>query len=155
MEQLLGLYLTEIQWPRETLVCLEFTDSGRSVYLDVDLPEIEDLPTRTAAVAKRGNRLEIKEVSATEQRKRYMHHVHAVGFRLLGEVFATLPTAENATISGYSQRRNAGTGRIDDEYLYSARANRSDWEAIDLNEIRHVDPVEAIARFEIRRPSPA
>jgi hypothetical protein len=53
MEEYLSRHLGELAWPRETEVSFEIADSGKAVLLDVDLPEIEDLPTKQATVAQR------------------------------------------------------------------------------------------------------
>src|SRR5690606_5178496 len=50
MERWLEANLQDIAWPRETLVALEIADDGRHILLDVDLPEIEDMPSKLAAV---------------------------------------------------------------------------------------------------------
>jgi hypothetical protein len=60
----------------------------------VDLPEIEDLPTTVAALTGRGFEIKFTDASATKVRQLYMRHVHGVGFRLIGEVFARLPVCE-------------------------------------------------------------
>ena len=39
--------------------------AGLRVMLDVDLPELEDMPTKLAAVPARGLKLSVKEMSAT------------------------------------------------------------------------------------------
>ena len=80
-----------------------------------------------------------------------MTHVHGVGFRLIGETFAALPTAQRVTLSGYSQRSDPATGRIRDDYLYSVRVNRDDWARIDFEKLSMVDVVESLTLFELRR----
>ena len=64
MEGFFGEVLQDIVWPRETLVSFEVQDSGKSLALDVDLPEIEDMPTKTASVPQRGFKLSIKDMGA-------------------------------------------------------------------------------------------
>jgi hypothetical protein len=151
MQAFLSERLSAIRWPRETLVDFDVLDGGKTVYLDIDLPEIEDLPKRQATVAAKGVRLNIRDISDTQCRRNYMIHVHAVAFRLIGEVFAALPSADHVVLSGYSQRLDKATGRINDEYLYSVRVNRQLWRAIDFNNLDQIDVVESLARFDLRR----
>ena len=153
MEAFLEEALQDISWPRETLISAEVRDSGRVVYLDVDLPEIEDMPTTTAAIPSRGLKLSIKQMPPTKLKQLYMTHVHAIGFRLIGEAFAALPVAQQVVASAYSQRRDKVTGQMKDEYLYSARVERSAWSAIDFSSdgLKGLDVVEALTRFELRR----
>ena len=151
MERVLEEALQDIPWPRETTISFDVIDGGRAVALDVDLPEIEDLPTKAAAVTGRGFEIKFSDMSATKVRQLYMRHVHGVGFRLIGEVFARLPVCEEVTLSAFSQRPDKQTGRVEDQYLYSARVPRKDWALIDFTNLDDVDVIAALERFELRR----
>lgn len=151
MERWLEENLQDIAWPRETLISLDISERGQHVRLDVDLPEIEDMPSKIATVPARGLRLSVKELPAVQVRKRYMAHVHGVGFRIIGETFAALPCARRVTLSGFSQRNDPATGQVRDDYLYSVSVNRSDWERIDFELLAMADVVESLAQFDLRR----
>lgn len=151
MERWLEENLQDIAWPRETLISLDISEQGQHIRLDVDLPEIEDMPSKIAAVPARGLRLSVKELPAVQVRKRYMAHVHGVGFRIIGETFAALPCARHVTLSGFSQRNDPATGQIRDDYLYSVSVERNDWERIDFELLAMVDVVESLAQFDLRR----
>ena len=72
-------------------------------------------------------------------------------FRVVGEVFAALPSLPAAIASGYSQRASRATGRVTDEYLVSVRVTREAWRRIGFDTLQSVDPVVALEAFEIRR----
>lgn len=143
--------LQDITWPRETAVSFDIVEDGHRVLLDVDLPELEQMPSQTAALLVRELRISLKDMSATSVQKLYMSHVHAVAFRLVGETFAALPRVQSIVLSGYSQRPDKATGRVGDEYLFSIQISRKDWEEIDFNQLSKVDVVESLTRFELRR----
>lgn len=145
------LNLQDIIWPRETLISLEIMDEGRHILMDVDLPEIEDMPSKSATVPTRGLKLSIKELPATRIRKLYMAHIHAIAFRLIGEAFALLPVSQCVTISGFSQRNNTATGQLQDDYLYSVQVQREQWEKIDFQYLSAIDVVEALEQFDLKR----
>jgi hypothetical protein len=151
MEIVLEESLMDIVWPRETALSSEIRDDGRVVMVDVDLPEIEELPRKTAAVPARGYKLSIKELPVTRHQQLYMRHVHGIGFRIIGEAFYALPKAEEVVLSGYSQRPDKSTGEIQDQYLYSVRVSRRDWAGLNFANLKDVDPAEALGRFDIRR----
>lgn len=151
MEIVLEESLMDIVWPRETSLSLDIRDGGRVVMIDVDLPEIEELPRKTAAVPARGYKLSIKELPVTRYQQLYMRHVHGIGFRIIGEAFAMLPKAEEVVLSGYSQRPDKATGEVQDQYLYSVRVKRQEWARINFANLQDVDPAEALDRFDIRR----
>ncbi len=149
MEQQLESALARIEWPRETLIDFQFV--ADTLYLDVDLPEIEDMPQETLVLRQREAELVTQPKTATAVRKDYMQHVHSIALRIVGEAFGVLPTLRRVVISGYSQRRSRATGAIEDEYLYSARIERNDWQRIDFTQLSKIDPVAALDRFELRR----
>lgn len=151
METFLEENLQSIAWPRETSVSTEILDGGRRIFIDVDLPEIEDMPNKTAAVPTRGLKLSVKDISPTQVQRLYMRHIHGIGFRIIGEVFAALPNAQEVVLSAFSQRPDLATGRVGDEYLYSVSAAREDWTHIQFDSLKNLDVVEALARFELRR----
>ncbi|MBS3966636.1 MAG: DUF4236 domain-containing protein [Truepera sp.] len=140
-----------LSWPRETLVSYQITDQGRQVWLDVNLPEIEDLPQKLATVAATGKKLNVKAKSAKQLQQEYAQHVHGIAFRLVGAVFATLPTADTAVISGFSQRLDSAIGKVRDDYLFSVRVTREQFSTVDFDSLDKVDPVEALGKFELRR----
>ncbi len=65
MEQYLEGMPAAIAWPRETQVPFEIEDNGAKVMVDVDLPEAEDMATKTATVPQRGLKLTVKELPTT------------------------------------------------------------------------------------------
>lgn len=150
VEQYFEAVLQDIAWPQETLVAFDVRPD-KTVAVDVDLPEIGTMPTKTASVPQRGYRLSVKEMSPTQVQKLYMRHVHGIGFRIAGEAFAASPVIERVIVSAYSQRPNKATGRVGDEYLYSARIDRRDWKRIDFSNLAELDVVEALNQFELRR----
>lgn len=48
MELFFGEVLMNIVWPRETIASFEVQDGGQRLVFDVDLPEIDDIPTKIA-----------------------------------------------------------------------------------------------------------
>lgn len=151
MHQVLEDNLQDIAWPRETLVSFEVQEAGKSVVLDVDLPEIKDLPRRVTTVPERGYKLSIKELKGKALRDLYARHVYGIGFRIIGEVFATLPTVEEVTLSAFTQRDSPATGQRADIYIYSVRVKRGDWARINFKNIAAIDVVAAFEQFVLRR----
>ncbi len=148
-EALLGFHLARLHWPRETRVSFEVR--GDEVVLDVDLPELEDLPATEARVTKRPLGIAHDPLSARRLRERYMHHVHGVALRLVGETFAWLPACARVTLSAYTQRPDRATARIEDTWLFSVRVDRTAWGRLDFAHLGRLDPVACLAGFELRR----
>jgi len=151
MEMVLDDHLMDIDWPQESSLSFELSGDGKVLMLDVDLPEIEDFPKTELRLYQRGIGVSVKELSDTALRKLYMAHVHGMGFRLIGEGFACAPSVKTVVLSGFTQVTNAATGRVEDRYLYSVKVKREAWGAIHFGNLGQVDPVEALAAFELRR----
>lgn len=151
MEEFFGEVLMDIVWPRETLVSFEVQDGGKRLAFDIDLPEREDMPSKTASVPQRGFKLSVKDIGPINIQKMYAKHIHSIGFRLIGEAFGMLPTVQAVTLSGYSQRKNKATGQVRDEYLLSVIVPRTRWIGINFESLDSIDVMEAFTRFELKR----
>jgi Protein of unknown function (DUF4236) len=151
MESFLENELLEIVWPRETLVSTEILEGGRVVFIDVDFPEIDEMPTKKAGIPAKGYKLSVKELSPTNIQKLYMNHVHGIAFRVIGEVFHALPKSKIVVFSGFSQRPNKATATLSDEYLLSVRVHRCLWEKVDFSHLEHIDATAALDCYELRR----
>ncbi len=151
MQRFLEEVLQTIIWPKETEISFEILNEGTEVLMDVDLPEIEDMPEMYTKVNKRDYRLTFAPFSNTQQRKNYITHIHSIGFRLIGEVFVSLPTVTKVVFSGYSLRVSKSTGRLENEYLYSAKVDRKKWEEINFNNLDKIDVVSCFEEFDLRR----
>jgi hypothetical protein len=151
MQTVLSSSLQDLVWPRETTVAFEIIDDGSTVFLDVDLPEIEDMPNKMATAPARGYKINMKEMGKSQLQKLYANHVHGVGFRIIGEAFSVLPKAETVVLSSYSQRTDKATAQIEDQYLFSAKVSRQSWCNICFDKLDSLDVVEAFERFELRR----
>jgi hypothetical protein len=149
----LEFVFASLVWPRETLVAVgvEGPLTTPTVWLDIDLPEIEDMPRETATVAARGLKLNIKSRSDAQNRRDYSQHIHGVLFRLIAETFSAIPSATRVVASGYTQRSDRGTGKVADEYVLSVAVARPEWSQIDFGNVAAVDPTEALNRFDLRR----
>ena len=151
MESVLEDHLFDIDWPRETDLSYELSADGRTLMLEVDLPEIENFPATELRTYQRGVGVSVNELSDTAVRKLYMAHVHGMGFRLIGEGFACGPSVETVILSAFTQVNDGATGRVEDKYLYSVKVPRETWKRIDFSNLRAVDPVAALDAFDLRR----
>lgn len=150
MEHFLSQELSALEWPYETLVSFELRQNHTLIF-DIDLPEIEDLPTQKTSLKKRPLGLKFKDMSQADQRRQYMNHIHAIGFLLLSMGFTRLPSVQMIILSGYSQRADPQTARIQDTYLYSLKATRETFSQIDRHHIDRLDVVACFELFELRR----
>ncbi|MBU6395038.1 MAG: DUF4236 domain-containing protein [Sphingomonadales bacterium] len=128
--------LGALDWPAETNIALDVTD-GR-LLLDVDLPEIEDMPaTRWSSIISRMELAE-KAMSQKDIAGLYLDHVSSVIVRLVGHSFAASSAIKSVALSAYTQRK-AATGRLSDEYVATVWVTRETWGTVDVSQIRSID----------------
>ncbi len=151
MVEILTAELSDLDWPRETLVDFDIDLASQSVYLDVDLPEIEDIPSRSAEFGARNRRLLIKAKADRKRREEYARHIHGIVLRLAGVVLGLLPGIEWVMVSGYSQRLDSATGHINDDYLLSVAIDKARFAELNFEQLEQVDPIAALERFNLRR----
>jgi hypothetical protein len=143
--------LSAIAWARPTEVCFDFGDDLSTLALDVDLPESDAIPDTEWEVAARGLSVREKKRNATQKRRDFSYLAHASLFRIAGEAFASLPTLQEVTLGGYTQRPDPATGGTRDIYILSVRIARAQWGAIRFDKLDLVDVAEALSRFDLIR----
>lgn len=141
----------DVALPYETLISYEIHNS--QIWLDVDLPEMEDMPEEVYRVRGRGRYKTVEEEQKSDRQIKldYARHVHGVAFIITRIVFQELSEIEEVVISAYTQRVSKVTGNENDDYIYSVKILRSEWEAINLENLEYIDPTETMGSFNIRR----
>lgn len=121
--------------------------NSSTAYLDIDLPEIEDVPEQKANLRKDG-KVSLKNKSNKELSEHYARLCHSMLFWFAIIVFDSIPTTSELFLSGYTQRINPKTGAVQDDYVLAIRFDKASMEELFLTKI---DPIEAIENFEYRR----
>lgn len=146
MEKALDYVLSGIAWPKETIVDYEFTHDVTGVALDVDLPDEDDIPRRTAE-AKGNGKLSFKNRTDAQVRRDFVGLCYGSLFRVVGEVFALLPAIDKCLVSGYLQRPNPANGKVDEPYILSVLVTRAEWETLDFARLEDIDPAATLNSF--------
>ena len=149
-ENVLGNDLSQIEWPRETIISFEVTPTQSLVDIDVDLPEVEDMPDQVATINARGNGLNIKNKTDKTIRLEYARHIHGCLLKLAGETFASLPF-NTVKIAGFTQRTDPKTGRIMSDYIIACSFDRSQFLSLNFASLENIDPLEALSLFRLVR----
>ena len=115
------------------------------MYLDVDLPEIEDIPENEVVRLASGNLKEKKKTQAVLKQE-YATLVFGLAIFISANIFNASPAILRIVMSGYTQRRNRA-GEVNDEYVYSIKFTRKIFENSMLS---NVNPINFCMRFENR-----
>lgn len=138
-------WITNMELPMEININYEWDVEHQTMGLDVDLPEIEDLP-ETIKIKTDSGTLKEKKKTQTELRQEYAKMIFGLVVFIGSHVFDISPTIKRILISGYTQRRNK-VGDLFDCYIYSLILNREGFEKTDL---KYVDPLSFCMQFENR-----
>ena len=119
--------LHDVLWPLPTIISYEFRGNS-DAKLEFVVPGLDAIPDREAAMAS-GNRVEVRRMSDVSHIK--LHNQHAIGLvvRLLGEIFAALPTIDMVTVSALQLPANGKPQR----YITSAQVDREQWSDLHSN----------------------
>lgn len=136
--------LSEITLPVDFSIDYEYNKENSILYIDLDLPEIEDMPKDKVNTLASG-KISIKEKTQKELKQEYALCVSGIAFYFSGLFFNISSKIRTVQISGYSQRLNKKTGNTEDEYVYSIKFDRFIFEKLNIDLI---NPIGAITNFE-------
>lgn len=137
-------WLEEIESPLEFNIDYEY-DESHILWIDLDLPEIEDFPNQKAVQMANGNK-KLKNKTKQEINRDYKKYVFGLAIFLSSHLFNISPKILKIVVSGYTQRRNK-TGDINDDYVYSIIFEREVLMNIDFV---NGDPFENCMKFKNR-----
>ena len=111
-------WLNAVESPIPFAVQTEIVPDKRTVFLDLDLPEIENMPAQKLVTLASGA-VKLKDKSQKESREDYRTCVFGLGEYVASHALTLAPALERAVVSAYTQRRNEKTGEVDDVFIYS------------------------------------
>lgn len=122
-------WIGSCELPVEIATQFEYRPAEKCLMVDLDLPEIEDLPTETAVQMANGS-LKVKDKTQKALRAEYAECVFGLAVFVAASLFNASPEIETVTVSGYTQRRNKA-GDIVDDYILSIRFIRDAFYNVD------------------------
>lgn len=133
--------LENISLPVDFVVNYEIKD--RVLFLDLDLPEIEDVPIDKVVTFSSG-KISVKPKTNKEIMSDYALCVCGMPFFFASLMFNTTPEIDKILVSAYTQRENKKNRQIEDQYVYSVLLDREHLATIDF---RSFDPIRTIFQF--------
>ena len=95
-----------------------------AIMIDLDLPEIEDMPVSKLSELADGT-IKIKKKTKKEQYEDYRTCVFGLGEYVASHAFTAVPQAKRIVVSAYTQRRSEKTGESMDVFIYSVVFDRT------------------------------
>lgn len=146
VEAQLDEWLNDLELPVDFDVQYEYHAENGSILVDLDLPEIDDLPEEKAVEMASG---EIKSKAKTmkELKEEYRTCVCGLAVFFASHIFLNCPGIRTALVSGYTQRRDTRTSEREDCYVYSIAFER---EAFQSTACSREDPYDFTEQFRSR-----
>lgn len=138
-------WFSDCTLPFDANIDYSFLPEEKKLLVDVDLPEIEDIPNTKMFKLASGN-LSQKKKTQAELKQDYARLVFSLTIFLAANLFGLSPAIEKMTMSCYTQRRNTA-GETEDNYILSVRFDRAPFENGSFHQ---KDPMEFCIGFENR-----
>lgn len=128
-----GLFLDD-DLPMEYFVDYTFEEEKEKVMIDLDLPEIEDLPDKKIVLTPTGKK-SIRMKGQTDLRSDYVHCVFGLAMYVAHLVFNVSLKVQEIEISGYTQRKGANSAVATDQYVFVVSFPRELFSKIDFSRL--------------------
>lgn len=141
----IGKWLEDVELPVNCGIQYQYNAAKQTLYIDADLPEIEDMPNEKACQLSSGN-MKIGKKTQKEIKEEYATCVFGIAIFFASHLFNVSPQILSIVFSGYTQRRNS-KGEMNDDYIFSVIFSREKFESSDLI---HVNPYNFCMCFQNR-----
>ena len=108
-------------------------ESGKA-RLNIDLPEIEDIPSKKANILANG-KVSVKDKTKKELASDYATCVTGLAFFFSGMLFNISSRINTIEVAGYTQRLDGRTGDITDQYVYVVCFDRKTFRELKFGSI--------------------
>lgn len=130
VEDQISEWISEVDLPVEFQLEYEYDPAAGVLMVDLDLPEIEEIPEEeTVTLASGVTKLKAKSQKAIKEE--YANCVMGLGVFCASHFFCITPDMERILMSAYTQRRDKKTGDMQDEYIYTVIFERPAFEKED------------------------
>ena len=143
IENLITTLMNNLELAYDVRVNFELED--HVLYVDLDLPEIEDLSKEYPVMVK--DKLTYKRKTSSQLREEYARMVLSIGVFLSANFFNQSSYITEIVMSAFTTVRNP-IGDLEDQYLYSIRFTRDIFEKTKLEDVE--DLYNFVLQFENR-----
>lgn len=102
--------------------------------LNLDLPEIEDIPSKKANILASG-KVSVKDKTKKELAGDYATCATGLAFFFAGMMFNVSSKISTVEVSGYTQRIDNKTGNLTDQYIYVVRFDRETFRGLKFGSV--------------------
>lgn len=130
--------------PMEYFVDAVYDESNGKVYVDLDLPEIEDIPDQKITLTSTGKK-SIRQKSQTDLRADYTNCILGLAMNVAFSIFNVSLKVTEVEIMGYTQRKEDNSAIATDQYVFVINFDRETFSKIDF---KRLSPTEIFGFFQ-------
>lgn len=127
--------------PMEYFVDAVYDEPNGKVYVDLDLPEIEDVPDQKVVLTSTGKK-SIRSKSQTDLRSDYAHCVLGLAMNVAFSIFNVSLKIKEVEIMGYTQRKEDNSAVATDQYVFVINFDRETFSKIDFKRLSSVQIID-------------
>lgn len=127
--------------PMEYFVDAVYDEPNGKVYIDLDLPEIEDVPDQKVVLTSTGKK-SIRSKSQTDLRSDYAHCVLGLAMNVAFSIFNISLKINEVEIMGYTQRKEDNSAVATDQYVFVINFDRDTFSKIDFKRLSAVQIID-------------
>ena len=123
--------------PMEYFVDFTYEEERGKVMVDLDLPEIEDLPDRKIVLTPTGKK-SIRMKGQTDLRSDYANCVFGLSMYVASAIFNISLKVNEIEISAFTQRKEANSAVATDQYVFIVNYTRDLFSTIDFSRLSSI-----------------
>lgn len=120
--------------PMEYFVDFVYEEEKGKVMVDLDLPEIEDIPEKKIVLTQSGKK-SIRMKGQTDLRFDYAHCVFGLAMYVAYSIFNVSLKIQEIEISGFTQRKDSNSAVATDQYIFLVSFTRDLFSKIDYTRL--------------------
>ncbi len=134
--------------PMEYFVDFAYNEEENKVLVDLDLPEIEDLPQQKIVLTPTGKK-SIRNKGLTDLRSDYANCVLGLAIQVAHSIFNVSLRVKSVEISGYTQRKDTNSAVPTDQYIFIVNFDRETFTQIDFDKLPAVQIMDFFKHYYV------
>ena len=122
-----------------------YDESNGKILIDLDLPEIEDIPDQKIVLTSTGKK-SIRLKGQTDLRTDYVHCIFGLAAYVAFAIFNISLKIKNVEISGFTQRKEKNSAVATDQYVFVVDFSRDLFSTIDFSKLSALQVMDLFPR---------
>ena len=131
--------------PMEFFVDYAYDENNGKILIDLDLPEIEDIPDQKIVLTSTGKK-SIRLKGQTDLRTDYVHCIFGLAEYVAFVVFNISLKIKNVEICGFTQRKEKNSAVATDQYVFIVDFSRDLFSTIDFSKLSALQIMDLFPR---------